>query len=336
MSAERINWVDYAKGISIILVVLHHSMFRELDSLLYNETILYYNDLFIRIRMPLFFFLSGLFIHKSIFSNIYSFFKSKVLHLLYLFVLWAIIRYLVVTIAPYLLLGNRAGDLKSILSIFIDPPNTLWFIYAILIFLIITRLTRNIKVVSLFLAMILFTISIQSGQQTFINTLLWFYPFFLLGYLASEYTKRIANKIVSYHFLFVIIFFLTLVVTLESPWAKTPLAIFVFSCGGIITGIIIAIILSRFTVFRGLGFLGRNTLPIYLMHFLPVGILREVLPIIMPYQTLLATLILVFSGVLFPLIATFYARKFDVYWLFGVPFINRLNQPITKANSSVT
>src|SRR5699024_293346 len=94
LSKKRILWVDYAKGITIILVVLHHSMF----SGLYSEMLSNFDDLLLQFRMPFFFFIAGLFIHKALFSDLKLFLKSKVALFLYLYILWGIIRYFTDTI----------------------------------------------------------------------------------------------------------------------------------------------------------------------------------------------------------------------------------------------
>ncbi|MBC1212116.1 acyltransferase family protein [Listeria booriae] len=72
---ERITWIDYAKGIGIILVVYGHVLRGVFEAGLDIPIKLFtYEDSFIySFHMPLFFFLSGLFanhlLKRSFFSN---------------------------------------------------------------------------------------------------------------------------------------------------------------------------------------------------------------------------------------------------------------------------
>ena len=95
MSDNRYQWVDYAKGIGIILVVYGHcirgivkaglveddSVFTLLDSMIYS------------FHMPLFFFLSGLFFEGSLQRNgSERFVFSKLDTLIYPYVLWSFLQ----------------------------------------------------------------------------------------------------------------------------------------------------------------------------------------------------------------------------------------------------
>ena len=76
---SRIEYMDLAKGICIIMVVLFHV------AKLYDDTLLV-NRFFKLIRMPLYFFLSGFFF-KS-YSCFFDFLKRKTNKLLIPFVFW--------------------------------------------------------------------------------------------------------------------------------------------------------------------------------------------------------------------------------------------------------
>lgn len=318
MTSNRVQWVDFAKGITIILVVLMHSLYREL----YSEPIFYVSGLLESFRMPLFFFLSGLFIHKTINSSFSHFFKTKVVYLLYLYVLWSIIRYFTNTVPRNLLLNDSEENLNSIFYIFVDPPGTVWFIYALLIFLIITWVTRSVPIITLCVAMLIFIFSMQYNEYNFAIKIAKFYPLFLLGYLMSNFVINIANRVRIYHIIFPILFLVVAAITKDFQFSNTAHGFFILSCGGILTGIIIASIISKINVFSWLGYIGKNTLPIYLMHFLPLGVLKIVLPKFIPNLPSLAILIMVVSGVALPLIAASLAKKYQINWLLAVPFIN--------------
>lgn len=327
---KRVDWVDYAKGLSIILVVSTHSMFVDPNSGLYSETIIFLNDLVHRVRMPLFFFLSGLFIHKAMTSSIQSFLRFKVSHLLYLYVLWSIIRYLTSTVPEHILLGGADGGLGSIFKIFISPPATLWFIYALLVFMIVTRLTKRAHLVTFITAIILYIVSPYIGINNFdfLFKLISFYPFFLSGYLFSGFTLNKANNFKYYYLLFPAIYFAIVAYLTYIDVSQSRLQVLIFSFAGIVAGIILSLLLTRFSAFSWLSYVGKNTLPIYVMHYFPIGVFRLILPSVIPNQPYLAAIIMIATGVVLPLVVMKIAKKLNMNWLFEIPKV--LNTPIHR------
>ena len=81
MEKQRIVWIDTAKGICIILVVLYHSLIHtHADFLLSNTNVENFLSAF---RMPLYFALSGIFSRHIVLSVILS--LEKLINLLFLF-----------------------------------------------------------------------------------------------------------------------------------------------------------------------------------------------------------------------------------------------------------
>ncbi len=79
--SERLLWPDIAKGTSISLVVYWHTVE---DSLPLNEALIF-------LRMPLFFFIAGLFIRSSFFAGNERKFAGRVGRFLWLCGLWAVL-----------------------------------------------------------------------------------------------------------------------------------------------------------------------------------------------------------------------------------------------------
>lgn len=316
---KRVEWVDYAKGITIIMVVLHHSIFPGL----YSDVIGYVDSLLVSMRMPFFFFIAGLFIHKALFSDLKVFLKSKVAHFLYLFILWSIIRYLTDTIPRYYLLNDSEANLSSILNIFVEPPGGLWFIYALLIFFIIARSVRSFPILALSISLLVFALSSQSGQYEFINQVARFFPLFFLGYLISGKVLALAEKIKLYHLIIPVLFLLFVSKIKDTTWADIALNSFLLSLFGIISGIVLAKIATKFSLFSFLNYIGQKTLVIYVMHGIPINALKFVLPKIMPNLPELGILIMVLSGIIIPLLIEKIARKINMHWLFELPTFKR-------------
>lgn len=316
MPKNRVEWVDYAKGITIILVVLHHATYREL----YSESISYFNSILELIRMPLFFFISGLFIHRSITGERSDFVRKKVMPLLYLFVLWSIIRYFTDTVPRRLFLEENESNLSNLFVIFIDPSGTYWYIYALLVFLIMTRFIRSIPAIALSFSMLFFVISFQVGDYTFLFKLARFYPFFLLGYLTSSFVIDKASKVRSYHLVVPFLGFAAVAFMHSGIIANESLSFFMSGSIGIISGIIIAVFLTKFSMFSWLSYVGKNTLIIYLLHYIPHSAFKLILPKLMGNLPELAILIMVITGVIFPLVVAYIAKRIGMDWLFNFPF----------------
>jgi uncharacterized membrane protein YcfT len=332
----RVSWVDYAKGISILLVVIHHSMFRDANSSMYNEYILFINDLMQNMRMPLFFFVSGIFIHSALKKKFGDFFKFKVIHLLYIYVLWSVIRYLMSNVPEHLLSGGSSGDLFSILKIFYQPPGTLWFIYALAIFIFVTRTVQKKPYLALSISIMLFLLaSFYNPGGFFFEKVLTYYPYYLLGFILSKKTIKQAAKVHAGYISLPVIFF-TIITTLNIFNLNDGRPTFLLvSCGGIISGIVLAVFLSKLSIFSWVQYVGQNTLPIYLMHFFPVGVLRAILPNVIPGQTLLAVSIMVISAVTLPLIVMKITKKLGMYWLYSLPKrFKSTNEPQINTNAS--
>lgn len=135
----RVAWVDYAKGLCIILVVMLH-VTHDYAMAVGSEGWLHAVDEFARpFRMPDFFLLSGLFLSLSINAPWREFIDRKVVHFAYFYLVWLLIQQSITE--PQLLL-QPADFLTVFLWAWVDPVNTLWFVHMLAIFFVVTRLLR--------------------------------------------------------------------------------------------------------------------------------------------------------------------------------------------------
>ncbi len=139
----RINWVDYSKGLGIILVVYGHVMrglvSSSIDLPQYIFTIS--DKLVYSFHMPLFFFLSGLFVEKSLQKDLKSSFLSKLQLLIYPYVIWSILQGgLNIFMASH---TNNATNLFSLLKIVYEPIGQFWFLYVLFFMFLIYQVTRK-------------------------------------------------------------------------------------------------------------------------------------------------------------------------------------------------
>jgi len=147
---KRVDWVDYAKGFCIVFVVMMHSTLG-VEAAVGNDGWLHPLAEFARpFRMPDFFMISGLFLAQVIDRDWRNYLDRKVVHFAYFYLLWVKIQFAVK--APELAAGGAAEMARLDLLALIDPFGTLWFIYLLPIFFVVTKLTRRIPVAAIWLA----------------------------------------------------------------------------------------------------------------------------------------------------------------------------------------
>jgi fucose 4-O-acetylase-like acetyltransferase len=94
LEKNRLAWVDYLRGLAIILVVYRHVLIGlERSNIIIPSTLVNANMIFYSFRMPLFFILSGIFINKSISKKpLGKLIYSKFENLLYPYLIWSFIQ----------------------------------------------------------------------------------------------------------------------------------------------------------------------------------------------------------------------------------------------------
>lgn len=189
---KRIEWVDTAKGISIILVIIGHANFQEpIRAIIYS------------FHMPLFFFLSGLFINKE--SNFSSFVVKRIKGLIIPYIF-----YNIVLILFYWFLKILSQDTTSfkdeILTKIISLPlairvdsiysTRLWFLPCLFISSIIVYLFPTNKKLCLLCGIIITVLGIFLKNVLEINYLPWSIDaallvviFLVVSSLFKEYIK---------------------------------------------------------------------------------------------------------------------------------------------------
>src|SRR3981189_2903677 len=139
----RIDWVDYAKGICIVMVVMMHSVLG-VELAVGQTGFMHYLVAFAKpFRMPDFFLISGLFLSVVIDRDWRTYLDRQVVHFAYFYVLWVTIQF-----------GFKAPSFAAetswahagflYLESFIEPFGTLWFIYLLPIFFVVTKLCSRV------------------------------------------------------------------------------------------------------------------------------------------------------------------------------------------------
>lgn len=190
-SDGRVDWVDVAKGVCILFVVMMHSTLgveAAVGDTSWMGTIVAWARPF---RMPDFFFIAGLFLVRTIDAPWRRFLDRKVVHFAYFYVLWVVIQCL---FKCGLLSGNPAHVLPNMLQALYQPYGTLWFIYMLPIFFLVTRLTRRVPVwLMLAIGAALEIAPISTGSML-IDEFASRYVYFYAGYALADYAFRMADE----------------------------------------------------------------------------------------------------------------------------------------------
>jgi uncharacterized membrane protein YcfT len=274
--SQRIEWVDYAKGISIILVVMMHSTLSTEEALGHAGWLHGVVEFARPFRIPAFFMIAGLFVSHTIDRDWRTFLDRKVLHFVYFYVLWLVIQF--AFRAPFLVTDQGVlGTLHVFLTAFIDPYGTLWFIYLLPVFFLATRLVRSIPPAIVLLVAAALEIAPIETQWTLIDEFAGRFVYFYIGYLFSDYILRGANwsrsQTVSV-FIALTAWFLANLFLVHAGLSTEYGVSLALGLAGAAAVVAISVLLSKSHLFEGLRYCGQNSIVIYLAFLLPMVITR--------------------------------------------------------------
>src|SRR4051812_19442319 len=192
ITAERVDWVDYAKGICIVMVVMMHSTLG-VGTAAGGEGFLHHVVAFAKpFRMPDFFLISGLFLARVIDRDWRTYLDRKVVHFAYFYVLWMTIQF-VFKAPAFAAEHGTAAAVQLYFFSFIEPFGTLWFIYLLPVFFVVTRLTRAVPPLVIWLiAAALESAPIETGWML-IDEFAARFVYFYTGYWLASYVFALAS-----------------------------------------------------------------------------------------------------------------------------------------------
>lgn len=305
----RIEWVDAAKGFGIILVVLSH----ELRGLMHAEIVsdagaLRLADRWIySFHMPLFFFLAGLFVPKSLdrWSQLETFLQGKFATIVYPYFVWSIL-----TIALKSCLGSiphTPRELSDIFQIIYAPVEQYWFLYALFLIFVAFALARRLglsttTITCLSVIVWLFPIS---THWLILNVAIFELLYFAIGALMTRFSAE--NDSLFESPIFLVVALTTSLVSFGTDCQ--PLAALAGICFSVA---LVQILPQEFS--RPLAFLGRYALEIYLAHSIVSAAARVLLLHIGIKEPSIHLAMGLIAGICIPLALGYASRK-------HVPFV---------------
>lgn len=312
--SSRNGWIDYARGIAIIMVVVGHITggFRKIQHDGFSLQVDYFLDEFFTLlygaRMPLFFVISGLFIENSFRKRrLPAFVSYKFSTILYPFLIWASIQLL------FQLVGNKFGasaterSAKDFLFLFYQPHklDQFWFLYVLFEVAVIYALLRHFfrlhRVVFLLIGITAYIVYYQIPDHLFIFGIKYvckFLFYLALGNFISPYVLERSNQ---KHFaswgstiLLTALFFLLRFLMKYLGFTESEMDVRLFSFenflllavvfAGLALILNVSFLLERLGVLTWLKTIGKYSLYIYCMHILTAGIARYLILKVTNYQ----------------------------------------------------
>jgi len=279
ITAGRIDWVDYAKGICIVMVVMMHSVLGV--ELAAGQTgFMHVLVAFAKpFRMPDFFLISGLFLSVVIDRDWRTYLDRKVVHFAYFYVLWVTIQFGFK--APAFAAETSWAHVGFMyLESFIEPFGTLWFIYLLPVFFVVTKLTRQVPSLAIWIAAALLESAHIATGWTVIDEFCSRFVYFYSGYLFADLVFALSDR-----------------ARTRPAWALAGLAAWVLINGGLVVSgfsewplislalglagacaiVVFGTLLARAHWLDFLRICGEHSIVIYLAFFLPMAATRTLL-----------------------------------------------------------
>ncbi len=344
MKAVRQTWIDYARGIAIILVLYRH-VFEGIKnsgiSIAEYLPIEHANILFFSFRMPLFFIISGFFVAGSLAKRgLKLFVNTKASLILYPYFLWGILQITIQLVLKDYVNANRT--VYSFLDLLYLPRvvDQFWYLYALFnvsVLYVLSIVFLKFKAVyNVGVGIFFFFLSVLAYQHSvnlgFVADILHYYLFFATGDLLSGFVKNKDNLkyFQSWKLLLLaaIPFAISQYYYLSNnlPYAsmnyefveyyQPVIFIFIALTGGAFV-ILLSFFLQKIKAISWLHVLGRHSLYIYVAHVMVFAAIRIFMTRVLGIYNVP---ILLVTGIIFGLVVPVFMYKLSVKlsmkWLF--------------------
>lgn len=268
LHSNRLAYIDSARGLCVILVVVLHTL--TVEDL--------FNNLLYVLRMPLFYFCSGLFCAGAMRLNWSRFLSTKVAPIFWVYAVWSTIVYFS-SFAAWAFLHGEKVDLIRPLTIFWLPAQTLWFLYALGIIYTLTKIVIKLPIViGVMLAIASYSFSMYQAElmnASFPYRILRFFPFFYIGFLLRHSIDSYVNSYHKYWPVYLAAFFGITYAAFESSYLNVgPI--------GLMLGLLgIFSVLCLFGKFEKswwvyfLAWVGKRSIFVFVIHRIPLFYANE-------------------------------------------------------------
>jgi fucose 4-O-acetylase-like acetyltransferase len=333
MTAQRTDWIDYAKGLGIILVVYAHLLSSGFHARLsISEHFFFLSDSTVySFHMPLFFFLAGLFARQSLVKRgVWTFLVNKLRFIAYPYLVWSVLQGTVELL--FSKQSHRGISISDLLTIPYLPLAQFWFLYAIFlmyaVYALLSRLGKFASVTLLLFSWVLFFYPISSDVMA-LHGFSTGFLFFILGLFIKEYFGQLEGYSMPFPITLVLFVLLmgstyTVFEYVIEPTRLTdgshPFYFLFIACVGILFCIGLAQYLAEKKCCGVIKTLGGYTIQIYLVHMLAGVAVRIILLNFFSIENPVLHMIAgVSAGLFVPILLYKIAMKVRFPYLFELP-----------------
>ncbi len=322
--SRRVEWVNYAKGLGIILVVVGHA-WRGLATLAtpgQAHVMSVVDTAIYQFHMPLFFVLSGLFVAHSAQRPLGKFVLQKFRTIAYPYVLWTLIQTAIASEA-----GSAAHHKMSFLAVVkhlpYQPVGQFWFLYVLLMCMLAFGLLSkarlgNIPILIIAIALYVARHLVHGMEWGPLYQFSADFVYFAAGAVLAPMVLARITKI-DWPLLLIpsaAMFAIIAILAASSPGVVRMNDITVTAAMGIIATAGLAVVLTKTPGTGILSVLGEASLAIYVAHIVFAAAARTVLLKLhitdLPLQLLVGVLV----GLGAPLLLFYVSRRMKFQYLF--------------------
>jgi fucose 4-O-acetylase-like acetyltransferase len=347
LASNRRAWIDYARGICILLVCYRHCFdgLKEANLSAGDYHLLeILNVCFYSFRMPLFFIISGLFVSRSLQKKgLGEYIGGRFKIVFYPLIIWGSLQITLQLLLKNYVNGSPApSDYINLIIFPRNPSNNqqFWYLNALFFvgaFYAFFKVVLRFKLPQqLVLGLVLFAVAGYMGYKgmTFyiFPDIFHHYIYFCIGDLISSFIfkKESPDIILSPKWLISSAIFCTIMQTIFTVVnlnhnddnyinREMPMLFLPISLSGCALMIQLTHIMERKNVFRWLRVIGYHSLFIYLMHLMLIAAVRIVLVKIFHISYIpLIMLIAISVGALVPVIVYNLCVRMGAWWLFSL------------------
>jgi fucose 4-O-acetylase-like acetyltransferase len=343
LSRDRYPWIDYARGICIILVCFRHTHegLANASILLPNEhpVLQFLNVFFFSFRMPLFFIISGIFLAASLRKKgLRQFIEDRFRFIFYPFLIWGCVQITMqLAFKGYVNANRQPIDYLNLLW---NPREIeqFWYLHA-LFFVGVSYALIKVKLkltslqqlgLGLILYFLAYYTTVNEIPVGFLGDVFFFYIFFAIGdniaslIIDPEKRKQLLGTkpllILTPCFLVFQYFFTKINLGEGDDYYVQHFMPILFAAVAI-TGCAFIInfsyLLQQLNIFKFLRVIGYHSLFIYILHLMIIAAIRILYVNVLGFTNVYVFIIVgIFAGIFIPIIVYNLAEKIGAGWLF--------------------
>ncbi|CAL4858834.1 hypothetical protein MMM2322_00474 [Microbacterium sp. MM2322] len=266
----RVDWVDAAKAIAIIMVVFLHTVFNHAGNGVSGHWGQFVG-LLDTFRLPLFFFTAGLFAGRALRQPLAALLRTRISHLAWIYILWSIVAVIAVLVLP--LTGATDKPVAfSLLLIPVLPTPATWFIWALIVHFVLAwfavRIPAALALGIAAAVSVVFGAGLLTTGSLEVDKTLYSLVFFLLAVQTSTWLRpTIASVSIWWAAVAVVAFGAGAAVVAKFALLDVVGVRLALGVLAVAAGCLAARAISGIRILSWMSVLGRNTLPIYLLHW---------------------------------------------------------------------